>query len=75
MLSHAKYGNCFTFNELWNGNDQDPLAGYRTTALTGPDFGLYLTMNLQQINYMGNGISKQVDKSLYQINEVNLLVT
>ena len=58
MIGQPKYGNCFEFNSM--GNPHDALGGLRTTAMTGSSFGLFLTLNLQQINYMADGITKQV---------------
>ena len=51
------YGNCFTFNTIYN--EADPYGGMRVTSLTGPTFGLSLVLNLEQINYMRGGQTKQ----------------
>ena len=53
----ANYGNCFTFNSY--NNEADDLGGLRVSSLTGPSFGLSIVLNLDQLNYMTGGQSKQ----------------
>lgn len=55
------YGNCYTFNsEL---NSEDTFAGLRLNAITGPEFGLMLVLNLQQSTYMTGGQTKQASSN------------
>ena len=58
----ASYGNCFVFNTIENQYDDE--AGQRTSALTGPTYGLSLVLNLDQRNYMKGGQSKQAGARL-----------
>ena len=58
LINTASYGNCFVFN--YARNLEDFLNGYRTSSLTGPDFGLRLVLNIQQDVYMWNGHSRRV---------------
>ena len=62
MKSTASYGNCYVFNSVWNPSDSQ--AGRRTSALTGPAYGLQLVLNLDQKNYMNGGQSKQAGARL-----------
>jgi hypothetical protein len=51
------YGNCYTFNSELNSDDT--YAGKRLNAMTGPQFGLMLVLNLDQSAYMTGGQTKQ----------------
>ena len=55
----AAYGNCFTFNSALH-NDVDEFAGTRVSSLTGPNFGLTLVLNLDTLEYLKGGFTKQV---------------
>ena len=72
MSWHAKYGNCFTFNTKFN--EQDELGGERTTALTGPSYGLFLTLDLEQKHYMQDGATKQVAIDYTPISVKNMFL-
>ncbi|XP_077986248.1 epithelial sodium channel subunit gamma-like [Glandiceps talaboti] len=49
VFQHDKYGNCFTFNhQLENGNST-----LRKATTAGADFGLKLTLFLEQNEYIG----------------------
>ena len=59
VLNMALYGNCFIFNTRYN-EENDWFAGKRVSSLTGPSFGLNLIVDLDQVNYLRGGITKQV---------------
>ncbi|RWS14312.1 amiloride-sensitive sodium channel alpha subunit-like protein [Dinothrombium tinctorium] len=46
---HSSYGNCYSYNVLWNKNvkEKDSLSGF-----TGPKFGLELVLHLETDQYM-----------------------
>ena len=52
-ISSSQYGNCFTFNSL-TGEEED--LGL-TSLLPGPNLGLSLVIDLQQPDYMKNGLT------------------
>ena len=54
--NYANYGNCYTFNSKLYKNQGSSYI----TSLTAPNFGLYLVLNLDQRNYMRQGLTKQV---------------
>ena len=66
----AQYGNCYSFNSLYNmkddilyqmdGKKHVDTGQRRLSSLTGPSFGLNLIVALDQIDYMKGGITKQV---------------
>ena len=66
----AQYGNCYSFNSLYNlqddflyrieGKKHVDMGKRRLSSLTGPSFGLNLIVALDQIDYMKGGIAKQV---------------
>ena len=47
------FGNCFMFNSIMN--EDDPYAGHRVTSMSGPAFGLTVSLFLNQKPYLING--------------------
>ena len=66
----AQQGNCFLFNSEYNFNDAIMYAKIddeyhdtgdrRSSSLAGLSFGLHLTIDIDQLNYMKGEITKQV---------------
>ena len=54
-IGSANYGNCYTFNS--NQSDVDTLGGKRKSTLPGPNMGLTIVINLEQSEYMKNGLT------------------
>ena len=65
----ASYGSCYTFNS--HLNEQDDHVSSRISSMTGPFFGLSLVMNLEQSNYLKDGITKQVSSPLLESRNEN----
>ena len=55
LRATPNYGNCFSFNAL---SETDPQQQKRRTAFPGPDFGLSLVLNLEQLQYMRKSLTK-----------------
>ncbi len=53
------FGNCFSFNTLYYAKT-DPDAGQRVTSKTGSYLGMNLVLDVEQENYMLNGLTPQV---------------
>ena len=58
VTNSPSFGNCYSFNTVLNGQDEE--AGERVSSLSGPNFGLTLVLNLDQMEYMQEGQSPQV---------------
>ena len=54
-MQTSAYGNCFTFNS--NLSTGDNLAGERKSSMPGVNMGLVLSIDIEQQDYMKNGLT------------------
>ena len=60
-ITSALYGNCFAFNSDMYANSSST----RSSSLTGPVMGLTLILNLEQYDYMKNGLTTSAGARYY----------
>ena len=62
-IASANNGNCYTFNS--NLSKVDSLGGKRKSSMPGPNMGLSMVINLEQAEYMLNGLTPSAGARYY----------
>ena len=62
MVTSPTYGSCFSINSNLSGN----AASLWKSSLSGPNLGLQMELNLDQKEYMSNGLTRSAGARLYK---------